>query len=41
MIFIAAVVTPEDAKQVAAMVAGLRERLPECRVSYVNLANLL
>lgn len=36
-----AVVSPENAEQIAAMAAGLRQRLPECRVSYVNLANLL
>jgi hypothetical protein len=36
-----AVVTPDNAEQIVAMVAGLRQRLPGCRVSYVNLSNLL
>ena len=36
-----ATVRPESQEQIGAMVAALRTRLPACRVSYVNLANLL
>ena len=36
-----AVVVPDSAEQIVAMVSSIRERLPDCRVSYVNLANLL
>ena len=36
-----ATVTPESQEQIGAMVAALRTRLPACRVSYVNLENLL
>lgn len=35
------VVAPESQEQVLGMVSSLRERMPGCRVSYVNLANLL
>jgi hypothetical protein len=36
-----AVVAPDSQEQIGAMVASLRSRLPACRVSYVNLDNLL
>jgi hypothetical protein len=36
-----AVVVPDSAEQIIAMVSSIREQLPECRVSYVNLASLL
>lgn len=36
-----AVVAPESQEQVLAVVAAVRERLPGCSVSYVNMANLL
>lgn len=36
-----ATVQPEDGKQIAGIVSGLRERLPGCSISYVNLENLL
>ena len=36
-----AVVSPESQRQIGGMIASLRSRLPACRVSYVNLANLL
>jgi hypothetical protein len=36
-----AVVAPDSPEQVLAVVAKVRERLPGCSVSYVNLANLL
>ena len=36
-----AVVAPDDASQVGRMIASLQQRLPACRVSYVNLENLL
>ena len=34
-------VQPADGKQIAGIIAGLRERLPGCSISYVNLENLL
>lgn len=36
-----AVVAPDDVGQVGRMIAALQHRLPACRVSYVNLENLL
>jgi hypothetical protein len=36
-----AVVVPDSSEQIVAMVSSIRQRLPNCRVSYVNLANLL
>ncbi|MHC5004997.1 MAG: DUF4956 domain-containing protein, partial [Planctomycetota bacterium] len=36
-----AVVSPESQAQIGAMIAALRSKLPQCRISYVNLANLL
>lgn len=36
-----AVVVPDSPEQIVAMVSGIRNRLPGCRVSYVNLAHLL
>lgn len=36
-----AVVAPESQEAVGPMVAALRTRLPACRISYVNLANLI
>ena len=36
-----ATVSPERQDQIGPMVAALRSRLPSCRVSYVNLENLL
>ena len=34
-------VQPADGKQIAGIVSSLRERLPGCSISYVNLENLL
>jgi hypothetical protein len=36
-----AVVSPESQERILEMVSALRERMPGCRVSYVNLAHLL
>ena len=36
-----AVVEPESQGEIGPMLAALRERLPECRISYVNLETLL
>lgn len=36
-----AVVTPASQEQLLDMVSALRERVPDCHISYVNLANLL
>jgi hypothetical protein len=36
-----AVVEPESEEELGSMLAGLRERLPGFRISYVNLETLL
>jgi len=36
-----ATVTPDSQRQITAMMADLQEKLPGCRISYVNLQNLL